>query len=69
MPASCGDAHDLLTRLLVTLRLVAPDGQAPSEATRALVARALGVAEWAAVLAAFAGTRQEVARLWQEIRR
>ncbi|MGJ3627791.1 hypothetical protein AB5I41_13930 [Sphingomonas sp. MMS24-JH45] len=37
-------AHDLLTRLLVTLRLVAPDAQEPADqATCALIARALGL--------------------------
>jgi glutamate-ammonia-ligase adenylyltransferase len=67
VPATLRQAHDLLTRLLVTLRLVAPDGKEPGEATRPLVARALGLADWPAVVAAFAATRQEVAALWQEI--
>ena len=66
LPGSLGQAHDLLTRLLVTLRLVAFDGQEPGEATRPLVARALGLADWPAVVAAFAQTRQEVASVWQE---
>ena len=34
----------LLTRLLVTLRLVAPDAAEPDEASRALIARAVGAA-------------------------
>ena len=61
------DAYDLLTRLLVTMRLVAPDSQEPaSAATRALVARALGLADWAAVLASLDAVRETVARCWQE---
>ena len=44
------DAHDLLTRCLVTLRLVAPDGQ-PDAAARALIARAAGVDDAATALA------------------
>jgi glutamate-ammonia-ligase adenylyltransferase len=69
VPIALRDSHDLLTRLLVTLRLVAPGGQEPAEATRPLVARALGLPDWPAVVAAFATTRQDVGTLWQEIRR
>ena len=60
-------AHDLLTRLLVTVRLVAPDAQEPAaSATRALIARALSLPDWEAVLAGFATVREEVAAAWQE---
>ncbi|WP_374943357.1 glutamine-synthetase adenylyltransferase [Sphingomonas sp.] len=69
IPADLRQAHDLLTRMLVTLRLVAPDAAEPGAATQALVARALGLADWRAVVATFAATRQEVARLWQETSR
>lgn len=54
-------AQDVLTRLLVTLRLVAPDAQPPRPATQTLVARALGLADWADVVASLDRTRQEVA--------
>lgn len=60
-------AHDLLTRLLVTLRLVAPDAEAPDPSTAALVARALGLADWEAVVATLAATREEVERFWREV--
>ena len=60
-PAAMLPAHDLLTRLLVTLRLVAPDAQPPGAATQDLVARALGIDGWSAVLASLDATRQEVA--------
>jgi glutamate-ammonia-ligase adenylyltransferase len=61
------EAHDLLTRLLVTLRLVAPDAQEPAEpATRALIARALRLRSWEEVLAQLARVRQTVADAWQE---
>jgi [glutamine synthetase] adenylyltransferase / [glutamine synthetase]-adenylyl-L-tyrosine phosphorylase len=66
LPATLAPAHDLLTRLLVTLRLVAPDLAEPSPTTRALVARALGLADWDAVVAAFAAARQEVADAWAQ---
>ena len=59
-PAAMLPAHDLLTRLLVTLRLVAPDARAPGPATQALVAQALGMTDWPAVVASLETTRQEV---------
>jgi len=63
-PPRLSAAYDFLTRLLVTLRLVAPDAQPPAPATRALIARALAVADWDAVVASFATTRQEVSDYW-----
>jgi glutamate-ammonia-ligase adenylyltransferase len=67
LPHTMRTAHDVLTRLLVTLRLVAPDAQVPSAATQALIARALGLADWPAVVATLATTRQEVERVWHEV--
>ncbi|RDE06656.1 bifunctional [glutamine synthetase] adenylyltransferase/[glutamine synthetase]-adenylyl-L-tyrosine phosphorylase [Sphingomonas aracearum] len=65
-PAALADAHDFLTRLLVTVRLIAPDAAEPSAPARALVAAALGEADWPAVLARFAEVRQIVGDYWQE---
>ena len=48
-----------------TLRLVAPDAQEPPPATQVLIARALRLPDWPAVLAAFAATRQEVEAVWR----
>jgi glutamate-ammonia-ligase adenylyltransferase len=62
------EAHDFLTRLLVTLRLVAPDCQPPALATRPIVARAVGVEDWDAVVASLDRTRQEVRACWGAIR-
>ncbi|NML05523.1 bifunctional [glutamine synthetase] adenylyltransferase/[glutamine synthetase]-adenylyl-L-tyrosine phosphorylase [Sphingomonas sp. G-3-2-10] len=61
-------AHDFLTRLLVTLRLVAPDSEPPSPATRPLVARAVGVGSWEDVVAELDRVRQEVRTCWGAIR-
>ena len=66
-PATSRPAHDLLTRLLVTLRLVAPDAREPVPATQALVARAVGLADWASVVASLDATRHGVAEFWQEV--
>jgi glutamate-ammonia-ligase adenylyltransferase len=60
-------AHDVLTRLLVTLRLVAPDAAPPGHATQELIARAIGVADWPAVVATLESTRQEVRRFWVQV--
>jgi len=68
MPPAMRAAHDFLTRLLVTLRLVAPDSQPPALTTRPLVARAVGVADWEAVVAQLERTRQEVRACWGAIR-
>lgn len=67
LPAALGEAHDLLTRLLVTMRLVAPDATPPRPSTRALVARALDLADWEAVVARLEASRQEVTAAWATI--
>jgi glutamate-ammonia-ligase adenylyltransferase len=65
LPAAVRGAHDLLTRLLVTMRLVAPDAQPPGSATRAVIARALDLPDWDAVVASLAAAVQEVAAIWR----
>jgi glutamate-ammonia-ligase adenylyltransferase len=67
VPAALGSDYTYLTRLLVATRLLAPDGEPPAPATRALIARAAGVADWQAVVATLAATRQEVLAAWIEI--
>lgn len=64
LPPGLHAAHDLLTRLLVVVRLVAPDGAFPPEASRGIVAQACGAADWADLLAAVAAARQAVAEAW-----
>nr|WP_290439644.1 bifunctional [glutamine synthetase] adenylyltransferase/[glutamine synthetase]-adenylyl-L-tyrosine phosphorylase [Sphingomonas sp. LM7] len=61
-------AYGLLSRLLVTLRLVAPDAQPPGEASQALIARAVGLESWGGVVASLEATRQEVGACWAAIR-
>lgn len=68
LPPSLEPAHDLLTRMIVTLRLVAPDAAEPDlPATRALIARALRLEDWPAVLAALDSARQEVTAAWKGV--
>lgn len=67
LPSAFAQAHDMLTRLLVTLRLVAPDAQDPPHPTRALVARACGFESWGALLEGYAEARQSVRDEWARI--
>ena len=67
VPPTLRAAHDVLTRLLVTLRLVAPDAVPPGPATEELIARAIGVADWPAVVATLASTRQDVRQFWAQV--
>ncbi|RVT91229.1 bifunctional [glutamine synthetase] adenylyltransferase/[glutamine synthetase]-adenylyl-L-tyrosine phosphorylase [Sphingomonas crocodyli] len=61
------DAHALLTRMLVTLRLVAPDSGEPPEASRALVAKACGHADWDALTVAYEMARALIAGEWARV--
>ena len=61
-------AHRLLARLLVMLRLTAPDGEPQVAAARQLVAAACGCDNWPALLEAHDAARQEVADWWAAIR-
>jgi glutamate-ammonia-ligase adenylyltransferase len=67
LPATIGPAHDFLTRLLVTMRLVAPDAQPPGKATCAMVAHAVGAGAWNDVVASLDRHRQEVATVWARV--
>ncbi len=58
----------LLSRILVTMRLVAPDGSVPPPESRPLVAEVCGYPDWDALLAAHDAARQRVAALWTEVK-
>jgi glutamate-ammonia-ligase adenylyltransferase len=62
-----GDAFALLTRMLVTLRLVAPDSSEPPEASRMLVAERCGYSDWPALLAGYESARALVSREWRRV--
>lgn len=66
-PPEIAGAHRLLTRMLVTFRLVSPQSGEPAPASRALVARACGMEDWEALLAAYDEARQSVASLWRQV--
>jgi len=67
VPGALGEAYRFLTRILVLLRLVAPDSRPPSAATRALIVRVLGAGDWDTLVARFDATRQEVASCWADV--
>ena len=67
LPGSLLAAHDLLTRLLVTMRLIAPSAAEPGAAAREAIARACAMPDWPALLAAFDRARQDVGEAWRRI--
>jgi len=58
----------LLSRILVTMRLVAPDGSVPPPESRPLVAEVCGYRDWDGLLAAHDEARQRIAALWNRIK-
>lgn len=61
--------HALLTRFLLTMRLVAPDFETPVAPTQTLVARACQAKDWLSLLADLAQARQRIAALWNATRK
>ena len=57
-------AHELMTRLLVALRLMSPDCDFPPETSRALIAKAAGQESWDALLDGYDHARQCVIEEW-----
>ncbi|KPF90485.1 glutamate-ammonia-ligase adenylyltransferase [Novosphingobium sp. AAP83] len=66
-PAGIHAAHDLMTRLLVVVRLVAPDGMFPPVASRGIVASACGLESWDLLLEAVLAARRQVAQAWHQV--
>ena len=64
LPDGFADAHRLLTRLLVMLRLAAPGGGEPDAASRPLVSRACRFEDWAGLCEALAEARRVVGDVW-----
>jgi len=58
----------LLSRILVVMRLVAPDSNEPPEKSRGLVASLCGHESWESLLAAHDEARQRIAALWKSVR-
>jgi glutamate-ammonia-ligase adenylyltransferase len=58
----------LLSRMLVVMRLVAPESNEPPEKSRDLVAALCGHEGWESLLAAHDEARQRIAELWTKVR-
>jgi glutamate-ammonia-ligase adenylyltransferase len=67
LAAGFGSAFALLTRMLITLRLVAPDSAEPTEASRTLVAYRCGHDDWGGLMAAYDAARALIAGEWRRI--
>jgi glutamate-ammonia-ligase adenylyltransferase len=67
LPPALADAYRLLSRFLVTVRLVAPDLQVPSGPIQTLIARACDQPDWPRLLAALDAVRQSVSEAWHAI--
>ncbi|WP_233222388.1 bifunctional [glutamate--ammonia ligase]-adenylyl-L-tyrosine phosphorylase/[glutamate--ammonia-ligase] adenylyltransferase [Allosphingosinicella deserti] len=67
VPVETEDCLRLLISMLVMFRLVSPNSAEPAGASRPLVARACGLADWDALLAAHEQARQSVSELWRSV--
>ncbi|MBN9789307.1 glutamine-synthetase adenylyltransferase [Pseudonocardia sp. TMWB2A] len=67
-PDAIVSAQQLLTRLLVTLRLVCPDCIDPPDVTKPVIARACQAESWEALLADYDKARAVVAAWWDAVR-
>ncbi|MEK6638728.1 MAG: bifunctional [glutamine synthetase] adenylyltransferase/[glutamine synthetase]-adenylyl-L-tyrosine phosphorylase [Pseudomonadota bacterium] len=67
LPPSFAGAYQLFTRFLLTMRLVAPDFEAPTPATQALLARSCGYENWTELLAELESKRHEVTEEWRRV--
>jgi glutamate-ammonia-ligase adenylyltransferase len=60
-------AHALLTRMLVTQRLVSPDAAEPPDPSKQLVARACGMTDWATLVQALDSARDVIRSEWHRV--
>jgi len=67
LAAGFGSAFALLTRMLITLRLVAPDSAEPPKASRILVAQRCGHDGWEALISAYDAARALIGGEWRRV--
>ena len=67
LAAGFANAAALLTRMLITLRLIAPGSEEPAEQSRAIVARACGSADWGTLLGEYAAARRLIGDEWKRV--
>ena len=67
IPPDLAAPYNLMSRMLVAGRLLAPEGREPPPSGARALARACGCDSYPALLDAFAQARQQVARAWKQI--
>lgn len=67
LPPEFADAYGLLGRLLVMVRLIAPDCNTPPPAAQMLIAKSLGYADWDALTSAIRDYRGIVIAEWERL--
>ena len=67
LPEAIIAAHTMMSRLLIAVRLLAPDAAIPPPAARAVLAKACGCRDWDAILAGLAAARTAVSAAWAEV--
>lgn len=67
LPSDIAGAHELMSRMLVAGRLLAPGGKEPPACGAKAMARACGAADYDALLHQLGEARQRVAGVWQAI--
>jgi glutamate-ammonia-ligase adenylyltransferase len=66
LPPAFAEAQAILTRLLILLRLVAPDSDLPSGPAQALVADALGFDDWVGLMTAVKDAKAAISSVWND---
>jgi glutamate-ammonia-ligase adenylyltransferase len=67
VPEALVQAHDTMARLLIAARLLAPDGEEPPTAARAVLARACACDDWQCLNTALNAARIGVADAWRAV--
>ena len=68
IPARIAEAQKLLTRMLVVIRLLAPQTATPNDESRELMAQLCGAQSWDVLLGWHNQARQSISTLWNEIK-
>ena len=68
LSASIVEAQKLLTRMLVVIRLLAPETASPNDDSRELMAHLCGASSWDDLLGRHDEARRSVAQLWNKVR-
>jgi len=67
LPEAMMSAYEAMNRLIITVRLLSPDGQPPHAAARAVLAKACQFGDWEALLSGLGDARALVAASWADL--